>query len=176
MKTNFLIIVLSIMASSVYAHSDFCPEAGLSEAQETQRKELTREFKASVEGLNKAERKAQWEGFQQTLLDIIPETEEQETALAGCFERGKERRHGRRHKCFKEAGFSADQKDQWKGLREEFKASVEGLSKEEKRAKRAEFRQHALDTVPATAEQKAALEQCFEKRKERRKKRGEKHE
>lgn len=177
MKTNFLIIVLSIMVSSLYAHADFCPEADLSEAQETQRKELMRGFISSLRGLSKAERKTQWEGFQQTLLDTIDGIDEdQRVALSECFKHRKERRHGRRHKCFEEAGFSNEQKDQWKTLREEFKASVEGLSKEERRAKRAEFRQHALDIVPATLDQRTILEQCFEKQKEHRKKRGEQHE
>ena len=176
MKINILIIGLALMASSMYAHSDSCPEAGLSDAQQDQWKGLRQDFRASVQELEGEEKQAAWADFQQTILNEVAETDDQKEALEQCFEKRTERRHGRRHKCFEEAGFSAEQKDQWKGLREEFEASVEGLSKAEKQAKKAEFHQHALDIVPTTPDQRTALEQCFEKRTERRKRRGEKHE
>ena len=149
MKTHFLIIALSIMASSVYAHSKSCPEAGLSDEQAVQWETLREEFKASVEGLSKEERRAKRAEFHQHVLEVLPETQEQRTALEECFDRRKERRHGRRHKCFKEAELSDGQRDQWRALR-------------------SESRQTALDTVPATDEQRAALEQCFEKHREKR--------
>ena len=61
-----------------------------------------------------------------------------------------------------EAGLSDEQTDQWQALRQDFKTSVEGLSKKERRAKWAEFHQQVLETIPETDEQQAALEQCFE--------------
>ena len=170
MKTNILIIICSFMASSVYAHSKSCPEAGLSDEQKAQKEALREDFKASVEeGLSKEERRAKWAEFHQQVLDTIAETDEQRAALEQCFEERKERWKKRRRGC-PEAGLSDEQKDAWKALRKDFRASVEGLSREEKREKKAEFHQQVLDTIPATEEQAEALSQCFEERKKRGKK------
>ena len=171
MKMNILIIGLSLMASSVYARPD-CPEAGFSEEQKAHVKELRQDFKSSVEGLSREERRTAWSEFHQTVLDTIPETDEQKVALSECFEerKNKKRWKKRRHSCSKAAGLSEEQTDQWKALREEFKSSVEGLSREERRTAWSEFHQTVLDTIPETDEQKAALSECFEDRKKRNKK------
>ena len=163
MKTNFIIIVLSFMVSSVYAQPRFCPEAGFSDEQKAQAKMLRHDFRASVESLSKEERQAKRAELEQTILDTIAETDEQRTALAECFER----RSGKRS-C-PEAGLSDEQKVQWKALRHDFRASVEGLSKEEKQAKRAELEQQVLETIPETDEQKVALVQCFKDWKQEKK-------
>ena len=163
MKRSFFVIFLSFITSSVYAYSNFCSEADLSDEQRAHTKELHQEFRASVEGLSKEERRAKWGEFSQTILDAVADSEEQKVALAKCFEQRKNRRHNR-HKCFEEAGFSDEQRAHMKELRQEFKASVKSLSKEERRAKWGEFPQTVLDTVADSEEQKAALAKCFEQR------------
>ena len=173
MKT-ILVIFSFMMASSVYAHSKFCPEANLSDEQKTQIKELRKDFRDSVKELNREDKEKARAEFHQTVLDTVAGNE-QKGALEECFERRKERRHGRRHKCSEEAGLSHEQKEDWKALRKEFKASVEGLSREERREKRAVFHQQVLDTIPETEEQAEALSQCFEDRKKHRKKHRHKH-
>ena len=91
MKTNILISICSLfMASSVYAHSK-CLEAGLSDEQKAAWQALRENFKDSVEGLSKEEKKAKWAEFHQQVLDAIPETEEQKAALEQCFEKRKKR-------------------------------------------------------------------------------------
>ena len=152
MKISFILIFLSFITSSVYAHSNSCPEAELSEDQQAQIKEKKR---------------AAWANFHAQILETVPTSEEQQAALAECFER-----NNKRYKNFcPKAELSEEQQGQVKELRKSFKSSVQELGKKEKRAARKELQQNILETVPTSEEQQAALAECFEDRKKHRKKR-----
>ena len=72
-----------------------CPEAGLSEEQQTQIKELRQNFRGSNKDRdrgNREERQAVWLELQQNILATVPETEEQRAALSDCFKR-KQSKH-----------------------------------------------------------------------------------
>lgn len=82
-----------------------CPAAGLSEEQQAQIREIHRNSRTSagdrehrnegrreaVEGGNE-ERRAAREKIQQQILDTVPKTEKQKTALAECFAQRRDRR------------------------------------------------------------------------------------
>ncbi len=151
MKTGFIIIFLSFVTSSVYAHSGFCPEAELSKEQKGQIKE---------------QKQAVWTDFHDYILETVPTSEEQKAALAECFER----KHKRGRNFCPEAELSEEQKAQVKELRKNSRSSVQKLSKKERRSARKELQQNILDTVPTSEEQQVALAECFENRKKHRKK------
>lgn len=77
----FVFIFFSLITSSVYAHSNFCPEANLSEDQRAQIKE---------------QKRAVWADFHTHILETVSATEEQKAALAKCFEHRK--KHWKKHK------------------------------------------------------------------------------
>ena len=165
MKTSFIFILLSFITSSVYARSSFCPTAELSEEQKAQVKELRKNFKSAVQGLDKKEKRAMWVDFKAQVLETVPTSEEQQAVLAECFDKRKEK-HDRKQKNFcPTAELSEEQKAQMKELREGFKDSAQDLSKEEKRAMWADFKAQVLETVPTSEEQQAVLAECFDKRK-----------
>ena len=66
-----------------------------------------------------------------------------------------------------EANLSDEQKAQKKALHSEFRNSTEELSKEERKAAKVQLRQNILAIASLTDEQRAALLQCFERRKKR---------
>ena len=148
MKTGFIVICLSVITSSVYARSDFCPEAGLSEKQRKQIKE---------------QKKAGWAEFQAHILETVPASEEQKVVLSQCFENRKKRRN-----FCPEAELSEEQKAQIRELRQNFRNSVKDKSKDERQAARAELHGHILEVVPTSEEQRVALSECYENRKKRR--------
>lgn len=132
---------------------NFCPDATLSEEQQAQVKELHKGFWSSVQELDRKEKRAVRKELQQNILDTVPTSEEQQAALAECFE--KRKKHRKKHRKFcPEAELSKKQR---------------GQIKEQRRAVWANFHAQVLDTVPTSGEQKAALAECYEKRKKRRK-------
>ena len=165
MKTNFIILFLFLITSSAYTRSKFCPEAELSGEQKAQVKELRKNFKANKEGLNREEKRAAWADLQQSILNDIAISEEQQAALSECFDSRKKRRH-----YCPEAELSEEQKAQVKELRKNFKANKEGLNREEKRAAWADLQQSILNDIATSEEQQAALSECFESRKKRKRK------
>ena len=155
MKTSFILMLLSLFTSPVYAHSDFCPEAALSEEQKAQIKE---------------QKQTVWADFHAHILETVPTSEEQKTALSECFENRKKYWKNHRNFC-PEAKLSEEQKAQVKELRENFRSSTQELDREGKQAARKELQQNILETVPTSEEQKTALSECFENRKKHRKNR-----
>ena len=169
MKTSF-IFILFFITPLVYADSNFCSEAELSEEQKAQVKELREAFKASAQDLSKEERRTMRADFKAQVLETVPTSEEQQAVLAECFDKRK-KRHSRKHKNFcSEAELSEEQKAQMKELRKGFKASAQDLSKEERRTARKELQQNILNTVPVSEEQKVALTECFENKKRKKNK------
>lgn len=76
------------------SHSDrkfSCPEAGLSEEQKAQIKEIRQNLRDSNHGLSREERQTNKAELQKTILETIPETEEQRAALEQCFEHRREK-------------------------------------------------------------------------------------
>ena len=155
MKTGFIIIFLSFLIPSVYAHSNFCSEAELSEQQKDQIKK---------------QKKAVWADFHDRILETVPTSEEQKASLTECFENKKKHWKKRRNVC-PEAELSEKQKSQVKELRKNFRSSIQELSKKERQAARKELQQNILETVPTSEEQQAALAECFENRQKHWKKR-----
>ena len=70
---------------------NFCSEAGLSEEQEEQIRELRQNFRASNPDLSREERQAASEELEQNILETVSENEEQKARLRECFKRGKNR-------------------------------------------------------------------------------------
>ena len=70
-----------------------CPAAKLSEEQKEQIKKLLQDSRSSSRDMNKEERRSTREESQKRILDTVPTTEEQKTALAECFERRRRNRN-----------------------------------------------------------------------------------
>lgn len=68
-----------------------CPEAGLSDAQKEEIRELRHSFRDSARDTNREDRQDTWFEFEQNVLNTIPTTEEQRAALSNCFERRQNR-------------------------------------------------------------------------------------
>ena len=138
-----------------------CPEANLSEEQRSAVRAIWREFRASAEGKTREEREALRAEARQEILNTVPSSDEQRAALAECQQRGKKKRH-----C-PEANLSEEQQSAVRAIRQEFRASAEGKTREEREALRAEARQEILNTVPSSDEQRAALAECQQRGKKR---------
>lgn len=68
-----------------------CPEAGLSEEQQAQIRELRQSFRGSENNRNRGEKGAAHMELNQSILATVPETEQQRAALSECFERRQNR-------------------------------------------------------------------------------------
>ena len=77
---------------SRFASANFCPEAGLSEEQKEQIKNLSQE--RDKQNLSREERRTAREELQKKILEEVASTEDEKTALSKCFEQRKE--HNRR--------------------------------------------------------------------------------
>ena len=162
MKTNFIIICLFFFTTSVYARSNFCPEAGFSDEQKAKVKEMRNHVKSSTHDMSKEDRQAAWSIFQQNVLETVATTEKQKTALSKCFEQYKHKGERRKKFCPEEAGLSDEQKAKMIEMRNHVKSSTHDMNKEDRRAAWSTFRQNVLETVATTEEQRAALSKCFE--------------
>ena len=80
--------------SSRFTSPNFCPEAGLSEEQKQQIKNLFQE--RGDQNLSREERRTAQEELQKKILEEIAKTEEEKTALSKCFE--QRRGHNRRNR------------------------------------------------------------------------------
>lgn len=161
MKISFIAIFLSFFTASVYAHSHCCPEAGLSDTQKAQIKEMRNNVKSSLHDMSREERRATWSAFEKNVLETVATTEEQKMALSKCFERKRERR---KNFCPK-AGLSDEQKAKMKKMRRSVKSSTRDMNKKDRKAAWSTFEQNVLETVATTEEQKAALSKCFKEYK-----------
>ena len=164
-KTGIALVLLFTLMGSAYAHKKRglkCPEANLSDEQKETLRTMKREFRESLRGqaLSREEKRTARKNFKQTILDTIPTNEEQKVALTECFNRT------RGLKC-PEANLSDEQKETLRTMKREFRESLRGqdLSREEKRTARKNFKQTILDTIPTNEEQKVALTECFNKRR-----------
>ena len=169
-KISNRISIIKGATISVYADSKFCPEAELSDEQLAHIKESHRNFRDSTCELSKEERKTARADLQQKILETLSTSEAQKEALLQCFEKRKEKRKNRNRDHCPKAKLSNEQKADMKELHKNFRKSTCGLSKEERKAARAELHQTVLETIPTTEGQRDALSKCFERRKERRKK------
>ena len=167
MKTSFIFILISFITPLIYADSNFCPTADLSEEQKAQVKELRKSFKASTQDLSKEEKRAMRADFKAQVLETVPTSEEQQAVLAECFDKRKGKHSRKKRNFCPTADLSEEQKAQVKELREGFKASTQDLSKKEKRTAQKELQQNILNTVPVSEEQKVALTECFENKKDK---------
>ena len=72
-----------------------CPEANFSDEQKAQIKELRQNFRNAHQGqvLTKEQRRAAKTELRQNILDTVPMSDEQRTALLQCFERRKKHKH-----------------------------------------------------------------------------------
>ena len=72
-----------------------CPAARLSEEQQAQIREIHRNSRTSASDREhrNGERRASREGIQQRILNTVPRTEEQRTALDECFAQRQSRRY-----------------------------------------------------------------------------------
>ena len=70
-----------------------CPAANLSEEQKEQIKKIHQDSRASSRDISKEERQSSREELQKRILDTVPTTEEQKSALAECFERRRRNRN-----------------------------------------------------------------------------------
>ena len=68
-----------------------CPAAGLSEEQKEQIKKIHQDSRSSSRDMSREERRSKSEELQKHILDTVPETEEQRTALSECFKRRRDR-------------------------------------------------------------------------------------
>ena len=138
-----------------------CQEADLSRDQKAAIKTIWRDFKAAAEGQTKEERRRLRAEARQSILDTVPSSEAQRTALAACQQRRGQRGCPAAH-------LSEEQKTAIKALRRDFKAAAEGQTKKERRRLRAEARQEIEQNVLISDEQRAAFAECREQRRSRR--------
>ena len=163
-KTGLSAVLLAAFALPAYARKGpkgKCPEANLSEEQRSSVQEIWQEFMASIEGKSREERRELRAEFHQEVLDTVPSSDEQRAVLAECQQK---RRRGKQRRC-PEANLSEEQRFSAQEIWQEFMASIEGKSREERRELRAEFHQEVLDNVPSSDEQRAALAECQQKRR-----------
>ena len=137
MKT-IILVFLSFITSSVYARSNSCPKAELSEVQETQ----IQDYKQAAEA-----------NFETLILDTVPVSEEQKVVLAECFKNKK--------RFCPKAELSEVQETQIKELLENFKAASHDMHWKDKKAAWRELEKTILDIVSASEEQQTATAKCL---------------
>ena len=102
MRVHFFVFVFSFLTTaSVYAFSNFCPKAELSEKQKNQIKEMHMQFKYLSQEMSREEKKTARENMQKNILNMMALTEEQKTALANCFKSHKRHWGKDKKSCWK---------------------------------------------------------------------------
>ena len=102
MRVHFFVFVFFFFTTaSVYAFSNFCPKAELSEEQKNQIKEMRMQFKSSSQEMSREDKKTAREDMQKNILNTIASTEEQKAALANCFKSHKRHWGKDKKSCWK---------------------------------------------------------------------------
>lgn len=157
---KFVALFLLVCAGKSYAYR--CPGADLSDEQQQEIDRLKQWFKGESQGLNGEGRRALREQVLQQILGDILTSEEQRAAFQVCFQRIYWKR------C-SDAHLSKEQKKTIRRLQKQLRRENrgQGLSVEEKKAKREALHQHILNNVLEIPGQREVYGNCWRKLKGR---------